>query len=339
MKRISISILVAVSLLTGCAQKVGNGENYLSQISLNAWLHTYEKEHPAGYTKIGQGVYVFNEAEKPGTGVLVDGSSYIYADYTSRGLDGTITSTTIVRIAQQLGEYSETSYNGPIVWDMAEGSQYTGIIQAVSGMKVGGSRSVLVPRWMMTTSTYDTEQDYIRRSTSEDAEYIYDFKILDAFDDVIEWQVDSMEKFSDRYLDGLDSLCYGYYYKQLREPVDTTAFPKDSTAYIRYTGRLLNGLVFDTNIKDTAKVHKIYSTSKTYEPSEITWDSESEEYQLDGSSIIDGFAKALYLMRSYEKTLVMFSSDYGYGSSSSGTTIPAYSPLIFEIEYVDKPED
>ena len=37
----------------------------------------------------------------------------------------------------------------------------------------------------------------------------------------------------------------GFYYKQLQAPSDTTSFPKDTTIYINYTGRLLNGLVFD----------------------------------------------------------------------------------------------
>jgi len=340
MKRISIIIaLTNLVFLAGCAQKVGKGENYVSSIYLDSWLDTYQKEHPAGYTKIGQGVYVLNEGEHPGTGGDVADAAYLYIEYTSQKLDGTIISTTHSKVAQQLGQYSITDYYGPVVSDNTEGSQYTGLIQAMEGMKIGGSRTILIPRWMMTMSTYDTEDEYKSKSSSESYEYIYDFKIVDAFDDVIAWQVDSMENVSARSFGGVDSLCYGYYYKQLREPLDTTSFPTDTTAYILYTGRLLNGMVFDTNIKDTAKVHNLYSSSKTYEPSEITWDSDSEAYQLDGSSIIDGFSKALGLMRSKEKAVFMFSSDYGYGSSSSGTAIPGYSPLIFEIEYVDKPED
>ena len=142
-----------------------------------------------------------------------------------------------------------------------------------------------------------------------------------------------------------DSTSYGFYYQQLKEPADTHSFKADTSIYINYTGRLLNGQVFDTTIADTAKVHNIYSSSNTYSPVKITWGESYTDLTMtasgssSSSSIISGFQKTLWEMRHpYEKGVGMFFSSYGYGSSGSGNTIPSFSPLVFEIEIVDKPE-
>ena len=56
-------------------------------------------------------------------------------------------------------------------------------------------------------------------------------------------------------------------------------------------------------------------------------------------SIILGFAKTLWEMKAMEKGVGVFYSSLGYGYSGSGSSIPAYAPLIFEIELVAKPEE
>ena len=44
-------------------------------------------------------------------------------------------------------------------------------------------------------------------------------------------------------------------------------------------------------------------------------------------------------MKDMEKGVGVFISSIGYGYSGSGSSIPAYAPLIFEIELVAKPEE
>ena len=55
------------------------------------------------------------------------------------------------------------------------------------------------------------------------------------------------------------------------------------------------------------------------------------------SDMIPGFAMTLWQMRAHEKGIGVFYSPLGYGYNGSGASIPSYSPLIFEIEIVDKP--
>jgi FKBP-type peptidyl-prolyl cis-trans isomerase len=58
----------------------------------------------------------------------------------------------------------------------------------------------------------------------------------------------------------------------------------------------------------------------------------------DKSTIIEGFALTLWQMRAMEKGVGVFYSNLGYNYSGSGSSIPGYAPLIFEIELVEKPE-
>ena len=59
----------------------------------------------------------------------------------------------------------------------------------------------------------------------------------------------------------------------------------------------------------------------------------------DKTTVIGGFALTLWQMRPMEKGVGVFYSNYGYQYSGSGSSIPGYAPLIFEIEIVEKPED
>ena len=72
-----------------------------------------------------------------------------------------------------------------------------------------------------------------------------------------------------------------------------------------------------------------------------TMSEKADVITLDGSTVISGFAKTLKQMgklRSGSKAIGMFYSELGYGYSGS-SSIPGYAPLIFEIEFVDKPEE
>lgn len=121
----------------------------------------------------------------------------------------------------------------------------------------------------------------------------------------------------------------------------TTSDSNDTTIYINYVGRLLNGKVFDTNIKRVADDNNL--SGGDYTPMAIQWaDSYSELIMGTSDStpnMITGFAMTLWRMHPFGKAIGIFYSNYGYGYSGSGNTIPAYSPLMFEIEVVENPDD
>jgi FKBP-type peptidyl-prolyl cis-trans isomerase len=100
------------------------------------------------------------------------------------------------------------------------------------------------------------------------------------------------------------------------------------TVIVRYVGSLLDGFVFETNIRDSARVHYKKNFDKT-----ATYDALSVIVKDDVSSmdVVQGFAYALKEMRKGQEAVVFFSSDYGYQTTSSGQIQP-YSMLRFYIK-------
>lgn len=94
---------------------------------------------------------------------------------------------------------------------------------------------------------------------------------------------------------------------------------------INYTGRLLDGKIFDSNIESDAKEGGIYDAHRPYQP--LT-------YVVDQMSLISGWNEGVKgLPQGSQVTLIMPSS-LGYGAQGAGTYILPYTPLRFDIEIV-----
>ena len=324
-----------------CARVEKTGANEANERYFKAWM---ELNHP-GIQSSGLGIYVLEEEE--GDGAEVKEGGFVIADYVITDLAGNITTYTDKLTAKQLGTYDTTAYYGPKIITTTESTIQAGLADAIIGMREGGRKKVIIPGWLMTYKTYDTPEEYLENSSSG-TDAIYDITIREYTDSIYLYELDNIGKYFKANTDifGNKTLrdsadVYGFYYQQLKAPTDTTSFPSDTSIYINYTGKLLNGLVFDTTIEKVAKDNGIWSSSRTYEPTKINWGESYDKITMGSnrSSTITGFALTLWEMRAFEKGIGIFYSPLGYGYSGSGASIPAYSPLIFEIEIVAEPED
>lgn len=345
--------IAAAMLFAGCAKTETPGPNEANKRYFDAWMHI---NHP-GLEATGLGIYVLDEKE--GTGTSVTDNGFALVDFRITSLEGDISSYTDEKTAKQLGDYAETSYYGPKFWTTFKTTIQAGLGDALYGMKAGGYKKVIVPSWLMTSKEFATAKEYLDYYDEDDSpsysSTIYEFTVRDFTEDMDKWQLDSIVRFfgngkvmiggtpADQVFAGMtqaDTVKTGFFYKQLAAPANTTEFKKDTTIYINYTGKLLNGLVFDTNIERVAKDNGLYSASKKYEPMQINWGEKYEDLTMTSSksSMISGFALTLWQMKAMEKGVGVFCSNLGYQSSGSGSSIPGYSPLIFEIELVEKPK-
>jgi FKBP-type peptidyl-prolyl cis-trans isomerase len=82
---------------------------------------------------------------------------------------------------------------------------------------------------------------------------------------------------------------------------------------LKYTGRFLSGIAFDGNMART----------------------DSFSVTIGSSQTVKGFSAGVSKMRLGERAVLVFPSSLGYGEKGSSTTVPGFTPLVFEI-YVAK---
>lgn len=334
--------LAALSFVAlGCAKENLPSTGETARQYLQLWMEEY---HP-GINPNDDGLYILSD--EPGTGDLWDETKgYSYVEVTVKSLNGVISSTSSEKLSQQLGTYAKGNYYGPRFVATGEGSSYAGFDALMKGMRIGGSRTGVVPSWMLTTSRYSTQKEYLDAASST-ASLIYSVALKGQTEDVSSIEKDSLSRYVLKnfgpvapvsYISGEEADGTFFFVSDTTQFVNSGATPRgvNDEATLNYTGKLLNGQVFDTNIERVAKDAGIYSASKSYAPVSITFASEWKSVAMGSStSLIDGFKGGIYLLR-YEgqKAVVLFTSTHGYTSSGSGSTIPAWSPLIFELELV-----
>ena len=85
------------------------------------------------------------------------------------------------------------------------------------------------------------------------------------------------------------------------------------TVRVHYTGKLLDGTVFDSSYKRNEPI----------------------EFQLGTERIIKGWNEGIAMMRVGGKAQLVIPPSLAYGSSGAGGVIPPNETLIFDVELVD----
>lgn len=349
MKKTLIYIIAACCLF-GCGKAVTTSTSEASKRFLDAWVHVQKQKHPDYLWKqTSLGSWIMEETEGRGEALTeFTDSLYLRVNYTYFNLDGEITNTTSAKVSQQLGNYTENNYYGPQIW--YANSIYAGLEELVKGMKRGGRRKAVIPGWLQTSERCNSLEEYMALPDDKIGNtQVYDVELVDFFEDVNNWELDSVSRYLVRNFPrrfGKDPLkakadssgAHGFYYIRQEEPLENKEL-RDTTVYINYIGRLLNGTVFDTSIRDTAMYHGIYNSGRSYGPVSISFGGEWSDSKMgaESNSIISGFARTLWAMHPFEKGTGVFYSPLGYSYKGSGGIIPPYSPLRFDIELVANP--
>ena len=97
------------------------------------------------------------------------------------------------------------------------------------------------------------------------------------------------------------------------------------TVKINYTGRLLDGTMFDSSVESDAKEGGIYEANRPYMPL---------EYTVGQMSLIKGWEDGVMDQPEGTKLTLVMPSSLAYGERGGGKLIPPFSPLRFDLEIV-----
>lgn len=278
-----------------------------------------------------------------GKGKQVPKEGFVYVHLTEYNMYYDIVSSTRMETAKQLGNYSQASYYSPDLYQMGVGAMMVGLEEILGQMCVGEARRLILPSWL---SGYTQDASYPVNSTS----MVYDVEVVDATEDIDQYQIDLLEAYRKQYYPATDSLKRGFYKVPLKAGQgDTLAIGTDVKVW--YVGKYLDGFCFDTNVADTAKFYfnyvegsdtKYQKYSVNLKDPETLKDQDGHESaaSYDSSNdAISGFHQALRTMRYGETAFFFFHSDFGYknsqsqqsGSNNKRNGVPPYKPLSFWI--------
>lgn len=350
MKRILIPILGI--LAAGCVTNNTPSTGEQAKDYLEVWMAKWNKDNSKDIQPDALGMYILEDVPGAASEPLWSASSpYTVAEITIRSLSGTIATTDNEDLAKQLGTYSPLTYYGPKVFMTGEGVSYAGVDAAMEGMRMGGRRTVVVPAWLTTTSRHGSLQKYLDACTSS-THLIYTIDLREQFDDVTAWEKAQVEAYVNANFPGATATVMPGS-EEGSEADGTFWFISDVSGFkeedkrqeseneltLNYTGNRLDGKIFDTTIMKTAVDNDVYNASSSYKPLSVSFNSDWSETSINGStSYVDGFKAGVSLMWwPGQKATVIFTSGHGYGTSSKGL-IPAYCPLVFQLELIDKQE-
>lgn len=97
------------------------------------------------------------------------------------------------------------------------------------------------------------------------------------------------------------------------------------TVYVNYTGRTIDGKVFDSSIEEEAKKAGLEQPGRTYEPI---------SFVVGKGEVIRGWDEGLLLLNSGSKAKFIIPSNLAYGPKGAGEDIKPFSSLVFDVELV-----
>ena len=98
-----------------------------------------------------------------------------------------------------------------------------------------------------------------------------------------------------------------------------------STVAINYTGRLLDGTIFDSSVESDAIQGGLQQSGRTYEPLTHT---------VGKMSLIPGWERGVMGQPAGTRLQLVVPSALAYGPQGAGELIPPYTPLVFDLEIV-----
>lgn len=250
-----------------------------------------------------------------GTGLTPETGNFVIIEYTGRLIDGRVFDTTDEQIAINKGIVSTNVLYGPAKVQM-DRLNVKGMEEGLKLMKEGGQAMLIVPSTLgYGASNVNNVPAY--------STLIYDVKLIKVIKDPKAYEILELQNYLGLYIDSVgltiqtkkyivakDTIKW-YYIEKIAGTGDS--IKKDYKVYIYYEGKLVDGRIFDGNFGKTTPFNFI----------------------VGGTSVIKGMDLAVKEMKKDAKARVVLPSSIGYGEVGSGSKIPPFSPLVFDILIVN----
>lgn len=290
-------------------------------------LEAYMSIHYPNAKPLESGLYYIVIQE--GEGDSPEDGNYLLYNFTGRNLDDKVYETTHKETAKLYDLYTAYTYFAPYFQRFSKESDSApkGLIEGLSYMQEGSVVKLIMPSKLAYGSkSHGGMHPY--SSLIMDVELKKIVEDPEAYEEALIYEYINEQfpelSIEDAYQDSIYILFNSVRDIPFHEHCDSIHVEDKVT--LHYTGRFLDGWVFDTNEKEVAKENDTYQQDKAYTPLEVEVGSES---------LIQGFSLALQNLMVPSTAIVLIPSKFAYGKEGSSNIRP-YSPLLFTLTILDK---
>lgn len=338
-----------LAVIASCADKVDVDLSENENATFTAWMAKNRPDMP----EVRPGLYYqIHRAANGDESTRPSYNSWVEITFDGKNLDGDYFVNMYGRRAKYLGTFTYFTHYAPLVVQLyPENPRFVmGQYLALHEMNVGDSVEMYMSSEYAygsggsTANTVDGFRGNIVLGGYTPAHIT--MKLNASTRDIEETRLEQVMEYAENVL-GIpraDSIKEGFYLKITQENPEGDIIGEDSIAYVYYVGKFLDGFIFATNDEPVARANHIFVSDRTDElgTSESWYDALQFEATSLTTTTVEGFREAVMNMRTGEKGIAVFTSDWGYGASgdtSDSTVIQPYDPLVYELEvYKTRPE-
>lgn len=340
--RVLLIMLATAALFTSSCASNSDYEDDFSYLEI---FDYWAAENYPHLEKIDDGFYLKLTKNYTGTDNFPTDSTYVTVRYTVRYPDGTYVVNMDDVMARKLGTFSySTRYDLDFAFRMVNYNSYVGIsyahYYALQMMNIGDEVEFIAAPYYGYYYSSDMYEGFGGESSITTNSFHCTMTLVDATDDPETTAKADVKSYISDDGGSWTTVETGLYLKKTQVN-DTAAdsIHKDTSIYINYTVRMLDGFVIETNDYDTAFDNYIYDSSNSYEELLYTYDGyDDDTYYTITEDYGLAIKKAISAMNLGEIAEVVAYPEFCYGQDgyypSSGTLIYPYTPLRFTIETI-----
>lgn len=239
-------------------------------------------------------------------------------------IDDMVTINLEVKLVDGTKVFSTADRGEPFEYQYGQKFDTDGLEEGVGMMRKGGKATLIVPHQIaygaeargqviqpFATIIYEVELVNIRSKEAYDKERAEKQAQIEAENlKRKENETNLRNKYLSENNITVEPTASGLYYIEVEKGTGERAVP-GSTVQVHYTGKLLDGTVFDSSIDKGQPL----------------------EFQLGKGRVIKGWDEGIAMMNEGGKATLIIPSDIAYGAQDRGT-IPPYSTLVFDVELI-----
>ena len=280
-------------------------------------LQAYLAKNKVTVAPSDSGVYII--IQNPGSGRNIQKTDFVKINLTVSSIEGKKVFSTLDR-------------NQPITFEYGQPFDTKGFDEAIGKMKKGTKATVVVPSKMGFGAKGRKDQTGADIITPY-SPVVYDIEVLDlktkaenekaqkeaaatakkAADEAMAKEPVLIQQYVKDNNITVKPTASGLYYVEKVKGKGPNA-KAGNKVKVHYTGKLFSGKVFDSSL-----------TRKPVQPFEFT---------LGQGQVIPGWDEGIALMSAGGKATLIIPSKLAYGERGAGADIPAYSPLVFDVELI-----